>query len=96
MSTNRGSAVRLNALVGGYVQGVGFRWWTRSQARSLGLVGSVANLPDGRVEVIAEGPRADCERLLAALRSRRAPGRVGAVEVRWEPATGGLHSFAVR
>jgi acylphosphatase len=95
VSTSPGSAVRLNALVRGYVHGVGFRWWTRSRARSLGLVGSVANLPDGSVEVIAEGPEADCQELLAALRSHRTPGRVQAVEARWEAAAGGLNSFAV-
>lgn len=95
MSTSPGSTVRLKALVRGSVQGVGFRWWTRSRARSLGLVGSVANLADGSVEVVAEGPKADCEQLLAALRSHRPPGHVQAVEARWEPAAGGLSSFAV-
>jgi acylphosphatase len=58
-------------------------------------VGSVANLPDGSVEVVAEGPKADCQALLTALRSPRAPGRVQAVEARWEAAAGGLSSFAV-
>ncbi len=77
------------------MQGVGFRWWTRSRARALRLVGSVANLPDGRVEVIVEGPREDCQALLAALRSSRAPGWVQAVEARWEAAAGGMSSFVV-
>ncbi len=90
------SSVRLNACVTGYVQGVGFRWWTRSRARALGLVGSVANLPDSSVEVIAEGPEADCKALLAALRSDHAPGWVESVDVRWEAATGGMNSFGVR
>jgi acylphosphatase len=40
----------------GRVQGVGFRWWTRSQARRLGLFGSVRNCEDGSVEVQVRGP----------------------------------------
>src|SRR6185437_455819 len=59
--------VRLTAWVRGRVQGVGFRWWVRSRALELGLVGSASNLDDGRVEVVAEGPRAACERLLELL-----------------------------
>jgi acylphosphatase len=40
----------------GRVQGVGFRWWARHQARSLGLRGSVRNSPDGTVEIVLAGP----------------------------------------
>src|SRR3712207_1884809 len=68
--------VRMTAWVHGRVQGVGFRWWIRSRALELGLTGHAANLPDGRVEVVAEGPREACERLLAALRSGFSPGYV--------------------
>ena len=52
---------RLHAVVRGHVQGVGFRYWVRGAAGDLGLRGTATNLPDGRVEVIAEGPRAACE-----------------------------------
>lgn len=68
--------VRLTAWVHGQVQGVGFRWWTRCRALELGLAGHAANLADGRVEVVAEGPRAACEKLLAVLRSSSTPGHV--------------------
>jgi acylphosphatase len=88
--------VRLTAWVSGRVQGVGFRWWTRSVAADLGLACWAANLADGRVEVVAEGPRERCEQLLAALRSGAAPGRVSQVAERWGTATGGLNRFHER
>lgn len=87
---------RLTAWVHGYVQGVGFRWWTRSRALELGLVGSATNLPGRRVEVVAEGPREDCERLLAALRSDTAPGQVEHVAELWSEPKGGLTGFVER
>ena len=59
--------VRLTALVHGYVQGVGFRWWTRARALELGLTGFASNRHDGRVQVIAQGPRDACQRLLMRL-----------------------------
>jgi acylphosphatase len=90
--------VRLTAWVRGQVQGVGFRWWTRCRALELGLTGSAANLADGRVEVVAQGPREAVERLLAVLAAdaplpvkarERRPGRVDGVSHRWsEPAPG--------
>jgi acylphosphatase len=43
-------------MIHGRVQGVGFRWWTRRTAQSLGIAGSVRNRPDGSVEVRARGP----------------------------------------
>lgn len=81
--------VRAVAHVRGRVQGVGFRWWTRARALELGLAGHASNLPDGRVEVSAQGPRADVEALLELLReqptSHRRPGSVTGVTVQWHP-----------
>jgi acylphosphatase len=88
--------VRLTAWVRGRVQGVGFRWWTRSRALELGLAGRAANLDDGRVEVVAEGPREACEALLAHLRGGRTPGHVESVTERWSDARGGLSGFVER
>ncbi|TCJ99229.1 acylphosphatase [Nocardia alba] len=64
--------VRLSAWVHGAVQGVGFRWWTRSRALELGLVGYARNHSDGRVHVVAEGQRTAGEKLLELLRSGEA------------------------
>jgi acylphosphatase len=86
----------MTAWVRGRVQGVGFRWWTRSRALALGLSGYASNLADGRVEVVAEGRRADCARLLDALRSGEPPGWVDSVTERWSPAKGNQTGFAER
>lgn len=60
--------------VTGRVQGVGFRWWTRSLATELGLTGAVRNAADGSVVVHARGSDAQ----LASLRARLADGPPGA------------------
>jgi acylphosphatase len=92
--------VRLNAFVRGRVQGVGFRWWVRARALQLGLVGHAANLDDGRVEVVAEGPRVACERLLDLLREQPSsagrPGHVTSVGDRWGEPRGTASGFIER
>lgn len=55
--------------VQGRVQGVGFRWFVREQARALGLAGWVRNLPSGSVELVAAGEVDALQRLDAALRA---------------------------
>jgi acylphosphatase len=84
--------VRVVALVSGLVQGVGYRWFVRDQAGVAGLSGAARNLPDGRVEVVAEGPPDAVRRLVAALEGPRAPGRVENVDSREEPVQG-MHGF---
>ncbi|BBY16731.1 acylphosphatase [Mycolicibacterium litorale] len=88
--------VRLTAWVHGHVQGVGFRWWTRSRALELGLTGFAANKPDGRVQVVAQGPRAACERLLALLEGGDTPGRVDKVIADWSDAREHITGFRER
>ncbi len=88
--------VRLTAWVHGYVQGVGFRWWTRSRALELGLTGYAANKPDGRVQVVAQGPRDACQRLLDLLESGNTPGRVGNVVADWTEVGDAMTGFTER
>lgn len=88
--------VRLIAWVHGRVQGVGFRWWTRSRALELGLVGYAANKPDGRVQVVAQGPREACQRLLDLLQSGTTPGRVDNVIADFTQPGDSLEGFTER
>lgn len=55
---------RVRLLVSGRVQGVCFRAYTRNKAEELGVSGHVRNLPDGRVEIVAQGEDADVEELV--------------------------------
>ncbi|WP_037862154.1 acylphosphatase [Streptomyces sp. NRRL S-340] len=89
--------VRLVAWVRGHVQGVGFRWFTRATALEIGgLSGFALNLADGRVQVVAEGSRAACQRLLAWLEGSDTPGRVEGVTEIWDTPRGGYDGFAIR
>ncbi len=88
--------VRLSAWVHGRVQGVGFRWWTRCRALELGLTGYAANQADGRVLVVAQGPRDAGEKLLQLLEGGVTPGRVEKVVADWSEPQEQFDSFVER
>lgn len=67
-------------LVAGAVQGVGFRYFVARRAAALGITGYAANLPDGRVEVVARGTPDALADLESALRQGPARARVASVE----------------
>jgi acylphosphatase len=71
---------RVVAVVSGHVQGVGYRWFVRELATAARLGGSARNLPDGRVEVVLEGPEDAVSSVVAALDGPRAPGSVSRVD----------------
>jgi len=75
-----GTGTGVGLRVRGRVQGVGFRWWTHRQAERLGLTGTVRNLTDGSVEVMARGPGDALERLERALRLGPPMAQVDAIE----------------
>jgi acylphosphatase len=93
---NRDNTERLTAWVHGEVQGVGFRWATRARALELGLVGHATNWRDGRVLVVAEGPRPELEQLLVWLQSGGTAGRFTLVVESWDAPRGDLSGFAER
>jgi acylphosphatase len=79
---------RVVAVVSGHVQGVGYRWFVRELATAAGLAGSASNLPDGRVEVVLEGPDDAVHSVVTALDGPHAPGSVTRVDARTAEAQG--------
>ncbi len=87
--------IRAHVYVSGIVQGVFFRAHTRDVARSLNLTGQVRNLRDGRVEVIAEGPRDTIERFIEWCHEGPPGARVDNVEIHWDDATDQFKNFEI-
>jgi acylphosphatase len=87
---------QLHAIVRGLVQGVNFRSSTVTQARRLRLTGWVRNNSDGSVEVVAEGQRADLDKLLEFLRRGPAGAHVTEVQPDWRAAGKSFRQFEVR
>jgi acylphosphatase len=83
-------------LIGGRVQGVGFRYFTHEAASREGVTGWVRNLPDGRVEAYVEGESDAVTRVERALRQGPRGGRVDTVYGDTEPASGGYSGFEIR
>ncbi len=76
--------LQIHAMVEGYVQGVNFRYYTVQHARILGARGFVRNLVDGRVEVVAQGNKAQLERMIEWLHRGPASAAVEEVAVEWQ------------
>ncbi len=88
---------RVHLFVHGRVQGVFFRKYTRDTARKLGIKGWVRNLPDGRVEIIAEGTKEALEQLIYWAKNEGSPlSRVTHVDVQWEPPKNEFDDFSIR
>ncbi|MBT9282320.1 MAG: acylphosphatase [Hydrogenibacillus schlegelii] len=87
--------VRAHIRIRGHVQGVGFRFSMQREAERLGVNGWVRNLPDGRVEAVAEGPRDAVEALVAWGRSGPPAARVEAVDVTFGAPEGEKPGFRI-
>lgn len=84
-------------LVSGVVQGVGYRFFAERVARAAGIRGFVRNLPDGRVEVVAEAStEADVDALVDALRQGPRSSLVRAVKVEGYPKSESFDGFGIR
>lgn len=95
-NTNAGALASANIIVSGKVQGVYYRKFTQENAVRLGLVGFARNMADGRVEVVAEGPRENIDELIEVLHRGPSFARVEDVDVRWSSHSGGFSGFGIR
>lgn len=86
--------VRCHLWVSGSVQGVGFRFFAERTARRHGVAGFARNLPDGRVEAVAEGALEAVRGFVAELSHGPSGARVRDVREAWEPSEG-LRGFRI-
>jgi acylphosphatase len=70
--------------ISGFVQGIGFRYFVKSNARKLGLKGWAQNLPDGRVEALAQGEKEAIGKLIKLCEKGPFLSEVKAVDVNWD------------
>ncbi|MBI2025788.1 MAG: acylphosphatase [Candidatus Levybacteria bacterium] len=79
----------------GFVQGVGFRRYIKSKALSLGLKGWVKNLPDGRVEILAQGSKEDIQKLIEIIEKGTIFSFIKGVVVDWEETKETFSDFEI-
>ena len=80
---------------GGRVQGVGFRYTVKNIAMRFNVSGYVRNLPDGRVELVMEGPADEVEQMAQSVQDRMTD-YIRHVEITTPPATGEFSHFQIR
>ena len=86
---------RIHVIYSGNVQGVGFRFTAERVASRVDVAGFVRNLPNGNVEVVCEGSKADLEGFLDSL-DQSMRGYIRDSQVKWESSRGEFSSFGIR
>ncbi|MEI7534243.1 MAG: acylphosphatase [Verrucomicrobiae bacterium] len=86
---------RMNAFFSGRVQGVGFRYTAKTVATGFEITGLVKNLPDGRVELVAEGAQAELEAFLVELHGAGLAGFIRDEQVIWADAKNEFRGFEI-
>jgi len=85
----------MSVLYNGHVQGVGFRYTAKTVAAGFEITGIIRNLPDGRVELIAEGERAELEAFRAAILDAGLAGFIRDEQVDWADAKNEFRGFEI-
>jgi acylphosphatase len=86
---------QMHIWVSGFVQGVGYRAFTRREAKKLDLVGWVTNLEDRRVEAVVQGSQENLEKLLVKARHGSYFAQVKNIVVEWEEPTEKFSQFII-
>ena len=86
---------RLTVLYSGHVQGVGFRYTVKSVARGFEVTGTVKNLDDGRVELVAEGDQAELEAFAQAIQDSGLGSLIRQAQARWGEARNEFRGFEI-
>ncbi|MFZ4503440.1 MAG: acylphosphatase [Methylovulum sp.] len=86
---------RVKIVVSGRVQGVYFRMFTHNKAKHFAIKGTVSNLPDGRVEIIAEADQASLDKLIKWCHRGPITARVTNVDVSDLPIDGEFEAFKI-
>jgi acylphosphatase len=94
-ATNNALRRRMTVLYSGQVQGVGFRYTARTVATGFDIAGTVRNLSDGRVELVAEGRRQELEAFRAALHDAGLAGFIRDEKVDWADAKNEFRGFEI-
>jgi acylphosphatase len=86
---------RMRIFYSGRVQGVGFRYTTKNVAMGYEVAGNVRNLPDGRVELVAEGLKEELEAFQQGIRESGLGRFIKDEQVGWEEAKGEFRGFEI-
>ncbi len=85
----------VHLIASGRVQGVGFRFFVRTQASAHGINGWVKNLPNGNVEILAEGERSILDIFIDLIKDGPTFGRVDDLLVEWQEAVNHFRAFDI-
>ena len=86
----------VHIMVHGYVQGVGFRYFTQTNATRFNISGWVRNNYDGTVEIWGEGDKLRLDQFVAAVRRGPSHSQVDKLDITWHPPEDTHHTFSIR
>ncbi len=86
---------QVHVFYSGHVQGVGFRYTVKSLARGFEVTGTVRNLPDGRVELVAQSQRAELDAFRKAIQDSELGHFVRREEISWSEAQNEFRGFEI-